>query len=60
MICRKLRFDIKESDGRRVKCLRHILNFMAKAFLFSKDVNAFEKDINCKRNNAYIKKLRKL
>ena len=60
MICRKLRPDIKEPDGRRVRYLRYILNLTAKAFLFSKDTGVFKENINYKRNNAYIKKLREL
>jgi quinol monooxygenase YgiN len=55
-----LRSDIKESDSRRVKCLKHILNLTAKAFLFNKDADAFEENTNSKRSNAYIKKLREL
>jgi hypothetical protein len=59
-ICRKLRPDIKEPDSRRVRCLGHILNLAAKAFLFGKDADAFEEDTNSKRNNAHIEKLREL
>jgi hypothetical protein len=59
-ICRKLRSDIKEPDSRRVRCLWHILNLAAKAFLFGKDADAFEEDINFKCGNAHIEKLREL
>jgi hypothetical protein len=59
-ICRKLRPDIKEPDRRRVRCLGHILNLAAKAFLFGKDADAFEEETNSKRNNAHIEKLREL
>jgi hypothetical protein len=60
VICRKLRPDIKEPDSRRVRYLGHILNLAAKAFLFGKDADAFEEDINSKRSNAHIEKLREL
>jgi len=59
-ICRKLRPDIKEPDSRRVRCLGHILNLAAKAFLFGKDADAFESDTDSKRGNAHIEKLREL
>jgi hypothetical protein len=59
-ICRKLRPDIKAPDNRRVRCLGHILNLAAKAFLFGKDADAFEDDTNQKRSNAHIEKLREL
>ena len=59
-IYRKLRPDIKAPDNRRVRCLGHILNLVAKAFLFGKDADAFEDDTNQKRSNAHIEKLREL
>jgi hypothetical protein len=31
-----LRFNLKDPDFKRVKCLRHIINLTAKAFLFKK------------------------
>jgi hypothetical protein len=58
VIYNKLRFDIKILDNKRVKCLNHILNFAAKTFFFKKNTDAFENDINQKRNNVYIKKFR--
>jgi hypothetical protein len=60
VICRKLRPDIKEPNNRRVRCLKHILNLAAKAFLFSKDADAFKEDTNSKRSNAHVKKLPEL
>jgi hypothetical protein len=59
-ICRKLRFNIKTFNNRRVRCLDHILNLAAKAFLFKKNADAFEENTNQKRSNAYIEKLREL
>ena len=55
-----MRPDIKKPESRRVRCLGHILNLAAKAFLFGKDADAFEEDTNCKRNNTHIEKLREL
>ena len=60
VIYRKLRPDIKEPNSKRVRCLEHILNLAAKAFLFGKDADAFKKNTNSKYNNTYIKKLREL
>jgi hypothetical protein len=59
-IYRKLCPDIKAPDNRRVRCLGHILNLAAKAFLFERDADAFEDDTNQKRSNAHIEKLRQL
>ena len=55
-----MRPNIKKPKSRRVRYLRYILNLIAKAFLFNKDVDIFKKDINSKRSNTYIKKLREL
>ena len=60
VICRKLRPDIKAPDSRRVRCLSYILNLAVKAFLFGKEADAFEEDVNQKYNNIYIEKLQKL
>src|SRR2546421_79915 len=60
VIYRKLRSDIKFLDTRRIRCLGHILNLTAMAFLFRKDARSFEEEINQKRSAAYIKKLREL
>jgi hypothetical protein len=43
-ILQTLRPDIKESDSRRVRCIAYIINLVAKAFLFSNDVDGFELD----------------
>jgi hypothetical protein len=42
-------------DGRRVGCLGHIINLVAKAFLFGKDVESLE--IHKDRSEAEIKEL---
>jgi hypothetical protein len=41
-----LRPDIKDPNSRRSRCLGHIINLAAKAFLFGKDVEAFEQITN--------------
>jgi hypothetical protein len=41
-ILREIRPDIKEPDGRRVRCLGHIINLVAKAFLFGNDEESLE------------------
>jgi hypothetical protein len=37
-----LRFNLKDPDSKRIKCLKHIINLAAKAFLFKKDADAFK------------------
>ena len=59
-ICRKLRPDIKDPDSRRVRCLGHILNLAAEAFLFGTDSESFQEETNQKRSKAHIEELRKL
>jgi hypothetical protein len=39
-----LRSNLKDSDSRRVRYLRHIINLTAKAFLFRKDADAFKEE----------------
>jgi hypothetical protein len=41
-----IRPDIKDADSRRARCLGHIINLAAKAFLFGKDVEAFEQVVD--------------
>jgi hypothetical protein len=57
-ILRKHRPDIKDSNSRRVRCLGHIINLAAKAFLFGKNVDAFEDSINTARKNGHLEVLR--
>ena len=42
LVLARLRPDIKDSQQRRSRCLGHIINLAAKAFLFGSDVDAFE------------------
>jgi hypothetical protein len=42
VILRKLRPNIKDPDSRRVRCLGHIINLAAKAFLFNNNKESFE------------------
>jgi hypothetical protein len=56
-ICQSL--DIKNSKTRRVRCLNHIINLAAKAFLFNKDIDAFKLTINNARERSHLKVLRK-
>jgi hypothetical protein len=54
-ILRDLNPDIKDPDSRRVRCFAHIINLVAKAFLFGKDVESLE--IHQNRSKAEIKEL---
>ena len=54
-ILRDLYPDIKDPDGRRVRCLSHIINLVAKAFLFGKDIESLE--IHKDRPKTEIKEL---
>jgi hypothetical protein len=58
-ILRKYRLNIKDPDSRRVRCLKHIINLAAKAFLFGKNVNAFKDSVNTAYKNGYLEALRK-
>jgi hypothetical protein len=42
IILQRLRLDITYLGERRVRCLRHIINLAAKAFLFSNNKESFE------------------
>jgi hypothetical protein len=57
-ILRKYRFNIKDPDSRRVRCLGYIINLAAKAFLFGKNTDAFKDSINTARKNGYFDVLR--
>jgi hypothetical protein len=41
-ILQALRPDIRDPDSRRVRCIGHIINLVAKAFLFGQDVESLE------------------
>jgi hypothetical protein len=55
-ICQSL--DIKNPKTRRVRCLDHIINLAAKAFLFDKDVDAFKLTTNNARERSHLEVLR--
>jgi hypothetical protein len=57
-ILRKHRPDIKDPDSRRVRCLGHIINLTAKAFLFGKNADAFEDSTDTARKNGHLDVLR--
>jgi hypothetical protein len=57
-ILRKLRPNIKDSDNRRVRYLRHIINLAAKAFLFGKNADAFKDITDITRKNGHLEALR--
>jgi ribosome biogenesis protein Nip4 len=58
VILRKHRPNIKDFNGRRVYCLRYIINLAAKAFLFGKNADAFKDIINSVYKNGYLEALR--
>jgi hypothetical protein len=41
-ILKELRPDIEDPDSRRVRCIGHIINLVARAFLFGKDAESLE------------------
>jgi hypothetical protein len=55
VILRDLNPDIKDPDSRRVRYFAYIINLVAKAFLFGKDVKSLE--IHQDRSKAEIKDL---
>jgi hypothetical protein len=57
-ILRKHRPNIKDLNSRRVRCLGHIINLAAKAFLFGKNTDAFKDSINTAYKNGHLKALR--
>jgi hypothetical protein len=57
-ILKKHRPDIKDPNSRRARCLRHIINLAAKAFLFGKNADAFKDSINTTRKNGHLEALR--
>lgn len=57
-ILAKHRPDIKDPDSRRVRCLGHIINLAAKAFLFGKNADAFEDTVNTTREKDHLEALR--
>jgi hypothetical protein len=57
-ILRKHRPNIKDSNSRRVRCLKHIINLAAKAFLFDKNADAFKDSTDTARKNGHLEALR--
>ena len=48
----------KQRTARRLRCLGHVINLAAKAFLYGKDFDAFEKDVeNVRANSELLKEL---
>lgn len=50
----------KDPNSRRVRCLGHIINLAAKAFLFGKDADAFEEESQTKKERARFEAVREL
>jgi len=42
--------------GRRLRCLGHVIQLAAKAFLYGTEFNAFEKDIKSAREHSDLLK----
>lgn len=59
-ILAQLRPDLKDPDSRRVRCLGHIINLAAKAFLFGKDADAFEEESQSKKQLDKLEAVREL
>jgi len=51
---------LKDPDSRRVRCLGHIINLTAKAFLFGHDADAFEEDSRTKKKLSKFEAIREL
>ena len=53
-----LKWSVKKRTSRRLRCLKHIINLVAKAFLYSKEADVFEKDIESfKEKSDLLKEL---
>lgn len=46
----------KDLQGRRLRCLGHVINLSAKAFLYGEEFDAFEKDAESVRENSELLK----
>jgi hypothetical protein len=60
LILSQLRPDIQNPGTRRVRCLGHILNLAAKAFLFGKDPDSFEVEANTANTLSQLQKVQEL
>ena len=58
-ILRSIRPDIKDPDSRRVRCLGHVINLVAKAFLFGNDDESFETEGMTKKEIQNLLNIRK-
>jgi len=51
-------WSVKKRTSRRLRCLGHVINLAAKAFLYGKEADAFEKDIESfKEKSDLLKEL---
>jgi hypothetical protein len=55
-----LLLKLEDPDSRRVRCLDHIINLAAKAFLFGNDADAFEEESETKKKLLKLKAVREL
>jgi hypothetical protein len=55
-----LRPDLEDPDFKRVRCLSYIINFIAKAFLFNKEVDTFKEDSRTKKELSKFEAIREL
>ena len=51
-----LRWTVKKRTARRLRCLGYVINLIYKAFLYSKELSAFEKDIESFREQSDLLK----
>jgi hypothetical protein len=51
---------LEDPDSRRVRCLGHIINLAAKAFLFGNDADAFEEESETKKKLLKLEAVREL
>ena len=50
----------KDPNSRRIRCLGHIINLAAKAFLFGHDADAFEEESQTKKERTRFEEVREL
>jgi hypothetical protein len=55
-----LLLKLEDFNFRRIKCLKHIINLAAKAFLFEKDADVFKKESKTKKKLLKLKIMREL
>jgi hypothetical protein len=54
-----IRPNIKEPDTRRVRCLKHIINLVTKAFLFGNDEESLKAEEMTKKEIQHLLAVRK-